>query len=103
PGRPAVKDLCWCQSTAARSTGSRGTPLSKICAGVNPQPLALSLPFRLGCQRSVLVSIHSDDHALPASRRAVKDLCWCQSTAALQAALHTAGCQRSVLVSIHSL
>ena len=120
----AVKDLCWCQSTAARASWMAGFVLSKICAGVNPQPMVCDVPIWIGCQRSVLVSIHSIVGTMCGEFRAVKDLCWCQSTAApfplvglrglskicagVNPQLDTRGvitpsrCQRSVLVSIHS-
>ena len=122
---PAVKDLCWCQSTAVMVPAITSTGLSKICAGVNPQLTRYCWPTLASCQRSVLVSIHSKVWSHHSMEVAVKDLCWCQSTAARPscarrsalskicagvnpqpAAAHrraAAGCQRSVLVSIHSV
>ena len=79
--REAVKDLCWCQSTARNAGAGDHRTLSKICAGVNPQPLRRSLIRASGCQRSVLVSIHSEVGTWFEVISAVKDLCWCQSTA----------------------
>ena len=121
---PAVKDLCWCQSTAAALQPRARRTLSKICAGVNPQRAGNPGWPAHRCQRSVLVSIHSSSSGAHLKRKAVKDLCWCQSTAtiALMRALivlskicagvnpqlcerevaRQFGCQRSVLVSIHS-
>ena len=120
----AVKDLCWCQSTAEQCCGEAAFALSKICAGVNPQQRGGHGRPALSCQRSVLVSIHSWWNTRRAAAKAVKDLCWCQSTASAAASVlpgtlskicagvnpqHlTTGrsgrlcCQRSVLVSIHS-
>ena len=121
----AVKDLCWCQSTAENTAHRLVHQLSKICAGVNPQPCALCDTGGVGCQRSVLVSIHSMNPGRCLLLPAVKDLCWCQSTAQRALAvtdallskicagvnpqlpqaerLVVASCQRSVLVSIHSV
>ena len=77
----AVKDLCWCQSTAGKNNGDLQHVLSKICAGVNPQPKVHVSDHGPGCQRSVLVSIHSKATVTVNLSAAVKDLCWCQSTA----------------------
>ena len=120
----AVKDLCWCQSTAMQGYMPTIRGLSKICAGVNPQHGRSHPASRRCCQRSVLVSIHSGARVLDGRFCAVKDLCWCQSTArrtrsarldqlskicagvnpqpALQWPSGIVRCQRSVLVSIHS-
>jgi len=77
----AVKDLCWCQSTAVVAIGTASSRLSKICAGVNPQPSLVDFMASMSCQRSVLVSIHSLYTVNEILNCAVKDLCWCQSTA----------------------
>ena len=55
----AVKDLCWCQSTAPWLCLISTRLLSKICAGVNPQRCDKLVVCVSSCQRSVLVSIHS--------------------------------------------
>ena len=124
PAEGAVKDLCWCQSTAHAAGAAHQHELSKICAGVNPQLLAAIEDYLACCQRSVLVSIHSGMTSPEDSTAAVKDLCWCQSTAwncrhrmrymlskicagvNPQLTRHPSPppsrCQRSVLVSIHS-
>ena len=77
----AVKDLCWCQFTAKESSTLPATQLSKICAGVNSQQVGGAGGGSGGCQRSVLVSIHSTSAGITSSLTAVKDLCWCQFTA----------------------
>ena len=120
----AVKDLCWCQSTAGDGLTGVGLVLSKICAGVNPQLGSGATSLTTGCQRSVLVSIHSCSKTRKIWSMAVKDLCWCQSTARRwrkrpqgplskicagvnpqhrsEGQCYVDSCQRSVLVSIHS-
>ncbi len=80
----AVKDLCWCQFTADNTCRGTLWPLSKICAGVNSQQLLIYTDPSAGCQRSVLVSIHSRQSLSDDRGNAVKDLCWCQFTALAQ-------------------
>ena len=77
----AVKDLCWRQFTAPVIDGLHGHRLSKICAGVNSQQVALWSPWSMRCQRSVLASIHSSFLSRRNASTAVKDLCWRQFTA----------------------